>query len=48
MAKRKLTTKIKAESKALKGDLNKYVKIGNADKVQDEKNDKDKNNNKDE
>ena len=48
MAKRKLTAKIKAESEKLKGDLNKYIKIGNADKKQDEKNDKDENNNKDE
>ena len=48
VAKRKLTAKIKAESEKLKGDLNKYFKIGNADKEQDEKNEKDKNNNKDE
>ena len=48
VAKRKLTAEIKAESEKLKGDLNKYFRIGNADKEQDEKNDKDKNNNKDE
>ena len=48
MAKRKLIEKIKAESEKLNGDLNNYLKIGNADKEQDEKNDKDKNNYKDE
>ena len=39
--KRKLTAKRKAESEKLIGDLNKYLKIGNADKEQDEKNAKD-------
>ena len=48
--KRKLTAKRKAESEKLKGALNKYLKIGNADIEPDEKNEKDEdeNNDKDE
>ena len=54
--KRKLRAKRKTESEKLKGALNKYLKIGNADKEPDEKskkdadenNEKDENNNKNE
>ena len=53
--KRKLTAKRKAKSEKLEGAFEKYLKIGNADKEPDEKNEKDakenmtdENNNKDE